>query len=69
MLRVTVQTGERFEAGISEPTFSISLRPVTIHNRYLVAPKGDRFLLLGSLRKATIPPTTIVLNWNAELGQ
>lgn len=50
MNRVSVQTGETFEAGIPEPMFSVSLRPITIHNRYLVAPDGDRFLLLGSLR-------------------
>ena len=48
--------------------FAASLRPITIHNRYLVSPEGNLFLLLCSLREARTPPTTIVLNWNAGLG-
>jgi Tol biopolymer transport system component len=68
MMRVKVQTGETFEAGIPEPLFTVSLRPVTTGNRFLVAQDG-RFLLLSSLRGDTTPPTTVVLNWIAELGR
>jgi len=31
--------------------------------------QDGRFLLLSSLRGETTPPTTIVLNWIAELGR
>ena len=68
MMGVNVQIGETFEAGIPEPLFTVSLRPITTNNRFLVAP-DDRFLLLSSLRDETTPPTTLILNWNTELGQ
>ncbi len=69
MMRVTVQPGETFEAGIPEPLFAAYLRTITIHNRYLVSPDGDRFLLLSSLGDNTTPPTTVVLNWDSELAR
>jgi len=68
MMQVKVQTGETFEAGIPEPLFTVSLRPVQTANRFLVAQDG-RFLLLSSLGEGSTPPTTIVLNWIAELGR
>ena len=69
MMRVAVQPGEAFEAGIPEPMFSASLRTFSfIHNRYLLSPDGERFLLLSSLGEQTTPPTTVVLNWNDEVN-
>ena len=68
MMRVEVQTGESFEAGIPEPLFPVSLRPLTTNNRYLLSPDGGRFLLLSSLVQDSTPPTTVVVNWTAELG-
>ena len=68
-VRVEVQTGETFEAGIPEALFTASLRPITINNRYLVSPDGQRFLLLSSLVEDSTPPTTVVVNWTAELVQ
>ncbi|MEE8218631.1 MAG: hypothetical protein V3S03_06660, partial [Vicinamibacteria bacterium] len=67
LVRVEVQTGERFEAGIPEAMFPVSLRSLTTNNRYLVAPDGERFLMLNSLVEDTTPPTTVVVNWTAEL--
>ncbi len=66
---VEVQTGETFEAGIPEPMFSVSLRPTITNNRYLVSPDGRRFLLLNSLVQDATPPTTVVVNWTAELAE
>ena len=68
MMGVDVEIGETFEAGIPEPLFTVSLRPITTNNRFLVAP-DDRFLLLSSLRDETTPPTTLILNWIAELSR
>jgi hypothetical protein len=39
-----------------------------VNNRYLVSPDGQRFLLLSSLIQDSTPPTTVVVNWTAELG-
>ena len=69
MMRVDVQTRGAFEAGIPEAMFTASLRPITTNNRYLVSPDGQRFLLLSSLVEDTTPPTTVVVNWTAELGE
>jgi len=66
MMRVDVQIGDTFEAGIPEPVFQVSLSPVTQDSRYWIAPDGERILLLGSLQGESTPPTTIVLNWAAE---
>jgi Tol biopolymer transport system component len=67
MMRVEVKTGASFEAGIPAPLFGVALRPITVSSRYLLSPDGKRFLLLGSLLQDTTPPTTVVLNWTAEL--
>ena len=66
LMRVDVQTGETFEAGIPEPLFPVNLRPTTLESRYWIAPDGERFLMLGSLQGESTPPTTVVLNWAAE---
>jgi len=68
MMKVDVRTGASFEAGIPEPAFGVSLRPITTGNRFLVSPDGQRFLLLSSLLQDSTPPTTVVLNWTAELA-
>lgn len=67
MMRVNVSAGESFEAGIPEMIFAPALRTITQHNRYLISPDGERFLLLSSLGDKTTPPTTVVLNWERGL--
>jgi len=67
MMRVSVEADESFDAGIPETLFPVRLRQIVNNNRYLVAPDGERFLLLSSLQEDSTPPTTVVLNWNAAL--
>ena len=67
MMRVEVDTEEGFEAGIPEPLFIANLRPVVTNNRYLVGLDGQRFLLLNSVIQDSTPPTSVVVNWTAEL--
>ena len=69
LMRVDVNTGAAFEAGIPEPLFTANLRPLrTINNRYSISRDGQRILLLGSLSEDSTPPTTVVLNWTQELA-
>ncbi|MEE8367224.1 MAG: protein kinase [Thermoanaerobaculia bacterium] len=68
LMRVEVDIGEVFEAGIPQPLFSLRLRPVTTRNHYLLSRDGERFLLLSTLSGDSTPPTTVVLNWSAGLG-
>jgi Tol biopolymer transport system component len=68
MMRVEVRRGATFEVGIPEPLFSVALRPIITNSRYLLSSDGRRFLLLSSLLQDSTPPTTVVLNWTAELN-
>jgi hypothetical protein len=38
-------------------------------DRYLVASDGERFLMVSPLEGQTIPPITVVLNWDAALAR
>ena len=68
MMRVEIELGENFEAGIPEPMFPVRLRPVTTRNHYLISPDSQRFLLLTTLEGDSTPPTTVVLNWATGLS-
>ena len=35
----------------------------------LLSPDGERFLLLSSPVQDSTPPTTVVVNWTAELAE
>ncbi len=69
LMRVAVQTGASFDAGVPEKMFAVRLRPVRTRRRYLLSADGQRILILGTLEQDMIPPTTVILNWNAELGR
>ena len=70
IMTVDVELGESFEAGIPEALFQARLSPLTnLNTRYRVSPDGERFLLLGTLQSDATPPTTVVLNWTAELAR
>jgi len=68
LMRVATRLGPSFDAGIPEPMFDLSLRPSLASKHYLVSPDGERVLVVGTLQQESTPPTTIVLNWAAELG-
>ena len=67
MMRVEVDTGAAFEAGIPEPMFIVSLDQSRIRNRLLVSNDGQRFLALAPQGDQQVPPTTVVLNWSRLL--
>ena len=67
MMRVAVTTGASFEADVPEPLFAAMLAPLTIRNRYRIAPDGLRFLVLAPQGDEANPPTTVLLNWNRLL--
>jgi hypothetical protein len=39
----------------------------TVRNRYVAAADGQRFLFVSPLGRDAMAPTTVVLNWDAEL--
>jgi hypothetical protein len=64
---VEIQAGDGFNVGLPQPLFPARLRAGTTRNKYVASRDGQRFLLSAPLGCEALIPTTVVLNWNAEL--
>jgi hypothetical protein len=69
LMAVEIQAGETLKAGIPQPLFPARVRTGTARNKYLASADGQRFLLVAPLGREALIPTTVVLNWNADLGR
>jgi Tol biopolymer transport system component len=69
MMAVDISAGELFQAGVPRPIFTASVVPGNARNKYVVSADGQRFLLLAPLGRDSLVPTTLVLNWHAELAK
>ena len=70
LMAVDVQAaGETFQAGIPRPLFSAQVPSGLYRNRYATTADGQRFLFVAPLGRDAMTPTTVVLNWFAELGR
>ncbi len=69
LMAVEIQAGETFKAGIPRPLFAARVRTGAARNKYLASADGQRFLLVAPLGREALIPTTVVLNWHAELGR
>ncbi len=69
LVAVAVRTADAFTAALPEVLFEPRLFQRVQRNRYVVAETGDRFLILSPLESQTIPPMTVVLNWDATLSK
>ena len=69
LMAADIRTGDDFQAGIPKPLFPGRVAPGTARNKYLATPDGQRFLFVAPLGREAMIPTTVVLNWNAELGR
>ncbi len=67
MMRAEVRPGIAFDMGRPQELFSFFPNPGGDRTRYLVAPDG-RFLVLSARTEQGVPPTTIVVNWQASLA-
>jgi Tol biopolymer transport system component len=68
IMAVDIQAGNGITAGTPHPLFQLRLDPGAARNRYLPASDGKRFLTVTPLGHEAAIPTTVVLNWFAELG-
>jgi eukaryotic-like serine/threonine-protein kinase len=66
LMRISVQTGERFDAGESRALFPLNVRSELGRNRFLMAPDGQRFLIQSPGRSGA--PVTVVVNWTRAIG-
>jgi Tol biopolymer transport system component len=67
-MKVEVTTGSKFEAGVPTPLFASSPIPGSLRD-IVPAADGQRFLAIVPLGRDETSPTTIVLNWMADLGK
>ena len=66
LMAVSVK-GPPLEFGVPTALFRIRTRDPGIRNRYAVAPKGDRFLVMSQTESLSAEAITVVLNWTAGL--
>ncbi len=63
IMAVPVEGGATFSAGTPSGLFRAQLASITTRTHYRPTPDGQRFLILAPEARATIVPTTVVLNW------
>jgi eukaryotic-like serine/threonine-protein kinase len=69
LMAVDVDAGETFKAGIPQALFPARVQPGTARNKYVVSVDSTRFLMISPLGREALTPTTVVLNWSAELAR
>jgi Tol biopolymer transport system component len=69
IMSVEVGGGSEFQAGIPKPLFLGKFQAGTTRNKYVADAAGQRFLLAAPMGRDAMSPTTIVVNWFAELGR
>ena len=69
LMAVDVQTGSNPTAGAPQPLLQGRFDTAIARNRFLPTADGRRFLIVAPLGREAITPTTVVLNWYAELGR
>jgi Tol biopolymer transport system component len=68
VMAVEVTTGSNFEAGVPKPLFAIHPIPGSLRD-IVPAADGQRFLAIVPLAREETSPTTVVLNWMADIGR
>ncbi|HEY6147379.1 MAG TPA: hypothetical protein VIZ69_06760, partial [Thermoanaerobaculia bacterium] len=69
LMAVGIETNPKFAAGLPKALFQSRFETATTRNRYMPSADGSRFLAVGTLGRESITPTTVALNWFAELGR
>jgi Tol biopolymer transport system component len=69
LMAVGIQNGSGFEAGPPQPLFQARFDMTPSRDRYLPTADGQRFLTVAPLGREAMTPTTVVVNWYADLGR
>ena len=69
MMAVDIQTGSDITAGTPHALFQGHFVTGVDRDRFLPTADGKRFLTVAPLGREAMTPTTVVLNWWAELGK
>jgi Tol biopolymer transport system component len=69
LMAVEIQTSGGFSAGVPQVLFPGRFDTSIARNRYLPSADGKHFLTVAPLGRDAMTPTTVVLNWFADLGR
>ena len=69
IMAAEIHPGDAFTAGIPRALFQGRFDMSIARNRFLATADGKRFLTVAPLGREAMTPTTVVLNWFAELGK
>ncbi|MEO8587685.1 MAG: protein kinase [Acidobacteriota bacterium] len=69
VMAVDIQTGSSITAGTPQRLFQGRFDTAVSRSRFVPTADGKRFLTVAPLGREAMTPTTVVLNWNAELGK
>jgi Tol biopolymer transport system component len=69
MMAVSVRTGSTFEPNVPQVLFPTQIVQIeTPRRHYAVTRDGQTFILCTRTSSLSLPSTTVVVNWNAEMG-
>lgn len=69
LMSVTIKADDRFEAGVPQPLFDITMARAVRGDDYLVANDGQRVMFISRGTDGSLPPINVILNWPAGLGK
>jgi Tol biopolymer transport system component len=69
LMAVEIAAGATVTAGTPQPLFQGRFDTGVAREHYTPMRDGTRFLVVAPLGREAMTPTTVVLNWNAELGR
>jgi Tol biopolymer transport system component len=70
VMAVDAGGSENFEAGVPRPLFQATVQTgLPTRSHYVPTRDGQRFLILAPLAREALTPTTVVVNWFADLGK
>jgi Tol biopolymer transport system component len=70
LMSADISTTGIMEIGVPRKLFNAPVpRDYATRNRYVVSDDGQKFLMLSLMDRGHVPPTTVILNWTAELSQ
>jgi len=68
LMAVDIRLGDTVQAGVPQSLFPSRVNVVgNVRNRYSPSVDGQKFLFVAPLGRDAIAPTTVVLNWDADL--
>jgi Tol biopolymer transport system component/tRNA A-37 threonylcarbamoyl transferase component Bud32 len=69
IMAVEIRPDGGFQAGVPRAIFAGRFESGIARSKYQPTADGQRFLLVAPLGRESMTPTTVVLNWSADLGR